>query len=533
MRSHIEAIWRLGRALLALPVALLGLGFVLPQSSSEAASIWVVCGDELRPGLDRWVEKRQEQGYDVDFVSPNATAIGTLRAMIDRSRQPPEYVLLVGDAPKIGNQADIKRQVPTFYQPTMETARFGNTPTFPTDLPYSDLGSNTRPDAKRGDGIPDLAVGRIPAHGVEELSKFVGKLLAHEESDPNEEGFNRIRLVGGLGGFGFVTDRAIETVTRSIVTSRLPKYVRTDIRFASPGHAFYPAGSFREAVLADYASSPRFWIYAGHGFIDSLDRVPNNESGQTILDNASCSQLRLEGDRRPIAVMLACFTAAVDAPQPSIAESMMMLESGPVAVIAAGRMTMPYGNTRLAIELIESVFQQDSEAQRHETMGDAWLKSCRQTITRTESDGLVAVVDSLAGVLTPGNGNQQVERVEHASMYQLLGDPTMRLRHRTTMNIEADRSEDRRWILLNYRSPIDGMMTVHVERSLSSLAGMEQGTPRELKSFKVPVAAGRKDRYDIELTDSMSGLLNVRVDVTPNIPGQEAAAGGVQVMVAR
>lgn len=526
-RAH-HSFWQLCRALLALPLACLALVFDSHQQTVHAESVWVICGADLRPGLDRWVEKRQQQGFEIDFISPSGMAVQTLQTVIDHSETPPDYILLVGDAPKIGDQADTNRQVPTFYQPTMETRQFGNTPTFPTDLPYSDLGSSRQRDSKRGDGVPDLPVGRIPAHSAQELSAFIDKLLLHEQSESNGDEFNRIQLVGGLGGFGFVTDRAIETVTRSIVTSRLPKHIRTDIRFASPGHAFFPEGSFRSAVIDDYSSSPRFWIYAGHGFIDSLDRVPNNESGQTILDNKSCEELQIEGDRRPIAVMLACYTAAVDAPQPSIAETMMLRESGPVAIIASGRMTMPYGNTRLALELIESVFQL-----RPDTMGHAWLESCRKTMTRTDSDGLIGLVDSLAGVLTPGNVNQRVERIEHASMYQLLGDPTMRLVHRTSINLEADRSEDRRWILLNYRSPIDGVMTIHVERSLSSLAGMEPGTPRSLQSFKVPVEAGRKERYDIELTDSMSGLLDLRVDVIPYDRDAEAAAGGVQVLVAR
>ncbi len=55
-----------------------------------------------------------------------------------------------------------------------------------------------------------------------------------------------------------------------------------------------------------------------------------------------CGKLRVSSGAAPIAIMLACYTAAFDQPQDCLAEQMLKAEGGPVAVYGGSRVTMPY-----------------------------------------------------------------------------------------------------------------------------------------------------------------------------------------------
>jgi hypothetical protein len=55
-------------------------------------------------------------------------------------------------------------------------------------------------------------------------------------------------------------------------------------------------------------------------------------------------------------VLIACYTGAIDARDDSLAEELVLDEQGPIAAIAATRVTMPYGNTVLGCELLRAAF---------------------------------------------------------------------------------------------------------------------------------------------------------------------------------
>jgi hypothetical protein len=148
-----------------------------------------------------------------------------------------------------------------------------------------------------------------------------------------------------------------------------------------------------------------------------------------ILSVADAGKLRAE-QTPPIAVFLACYTGAFDAPEDALAEEMLRTPGGPVAVLAGSRVTMPYGMAVMGTELMDEVFQQ-----RRPTIGDAVLYAKRKLVedaAAPEGDEAALTrrefLDTVAKAISPAADLLAEERQEHLHLFNLLGDPVLRLR---------------------------------------------------------------------------------------------------------
>jgi hypothetical protein len=118
-----------------------------------------------------------------------------------------------------------------------------------------------------------------------------------------------------------------------------------------------------------------------------------------------------------------------------LAEELLVATEGPVAVIAATRVTMPYGNTILGCELLRACFKD-----RPELLGDTLLLAERKTLQPAREDQLRSSLDSLAGGLSPAPVDLAGERLEHVRMYHLFGDPLIHLRRPLVTDARAETS---------------------------------------------------------------------------------------------
>jgi hypothetical protein len=92
-------------------------------------------------------------------------------------------------------------------------------------------------------------------------------------------------------------------------------------------------------------------------------------------------------------------------------------------VIAATRVTMPYGNTVLGYELLRACFQDGRP-----TIGDILLLAQQRAKRDATDDPLRESLDAMCRGLSPPPVDLSAERAEHVLMYHLLGDPLLRLR---------------------------------------------------------------------------------------------------------
>ena len=482
-------------------------------SYALAVDVVVVCPPHLRGTLEPWLEFRRAEGLTIAIcdVEPDADLQrARIMATADESTR---YVLLVGGAPVIGTPCQTDRQIPTCYATSLVTVAWGSTPTLPSDFGYSDL---------NGDGNPNAAVGRLPVSSAEQLRGVVARILAYEQSGDFGLWRGDVQLTGGIGGFGKLVDAAIESVTRTVVTSMLPPETRTRVAYASPGHRFFPDGeSFTNAVLQRYRSGSRFWVYAGHGWVNQLDRVPRTADGVPVLDGESVRQLQREASGAPIALMLACYTGAIDAAEPSLAEMMLLADGGPIAVFAGSRVTMPYGNTTAAVGLIDSVYRQ-----RLPRIGDAWLSTLDQMNQDDESvekSPARMIIDTLAALCSPAQTTLADERREHMRLFHLIGDPTLRLHHPQPLRLEVAQMERDDDLRLRLASPVAGKLTVCIDRPLgASLEGDPNDTT--IATADVEIEIEELCELSISLPRMSRGPVIIRALVTGQTSWATAAA---------
>lgn len=433
------------------------------QDSPPAADVLVVCPDALRPGLLDWQRRRQQEGLVVQVVTPAADSTTTRsriagQAIVGTTR----YVLLVGDAQLVsdGSPAAIDAYLPTIYQRADATAAYQLTPYLPGDYRYGDFDD---------DGVIDASVGRWPVRHVNQVRSLIQRIAAYEDSQDFGRWRSRVDLVAGLGGFGFVVDRTIETVAGSMITGSLPGAVRTRITHAGPDSLFSPGPTqFTNAVLQNYDDGARFWVYAGHGLVEELDRVPATADGRPVLSLDDLPQLNRDAQAAPIALLLACYTGAFDAPQDCLAKGMFLTDGGPVAVLAGSRVTMPYGNAAVTLGLIESVYHRQPTR-----LGDAWRETLLEMASPSDADEQLqsrrALIDRLATVL--GDGRIEQERREHMQLYNWFGDPTLRLTHPQPLPLQAaERAIAGQVVEVSGHAPFAGQLTVELHRRLGTSA---------------------------------------------------------------
>ena len=507
------------RTLAACLLLLVVAGLAPADNPVPKPDVIVVCPPAFRPALQPWLADRRAQSLSIQTIAPERTAVAQQDAINKFVNDQTTSILLVGDAPVFG-QVCGATEIPIFHRPTTVTGKFNSTATLATDLPYA--------------GGRDIAVGRLPVRTPAELSVVVDKILASDHSRDFGPWRSRLELVGGVGGFGVLIDTAIESTARTILTSSLPASTRPGVLYGSPGHRFYPTDqSFRAAVVDRYRRGCRFWIYAGHGRVTALDRVPrpsaeNPAGGPPVLDAASADQLT--GPHGSIALMLACFNGAVDAPPRCLAERMLTTPGGPVAVIAGTRVTMPYGNSMLSLSLINQVYER-----RATTLGKAWRGSIAAMTAADPAahagggGALPAMLGGIAAMMHGDAATADAERIEHAALFQLLGDPTMKLHPpAATVALTAKPSGDA--IGFELTSPIPGHATVRLDHPLGVRSGSSNPNDTEIAKQTVSLAADEVFTGRIDTGDLPAGHYNLTVHLADD---SGWAAGAAKIYLAR
>jgi len=532
----------INRPLLGLALLLACLGPATPLRADELTlaatsagpfDAIAVCPPALQPALSSWVSRRTGEGLSVGVITPEPTAAATKRKLADAAEVGrTRYVLLVGDTQLSpdGRAIDARYFVPTIYQQADATAAWQEVPHLPGDYQYGDFDD---------DGLVNAAVGRLPVQTVDQAKELFARIAAYEDSRDFGNWRSRVDLVAGMGGFGPLIDGAIETITSGIITGYLPGAVRTRVTHAGPDSLFFPGSDrFTDTVLANYADGSRFWVYAGHGHIRELDRVPATRFGRPVLAVDDVERLRRSADGAPIALLLACYTGAFDATEDCLAKEMLLTPGGPIAVLAGSRVTMPYGNAAAAMGLIHSVYNR-----KPERLGDAWRETLIELATASDAEpGLQSrrlVIDSLAQVL--GGGRIDEERREHMQLYNWLGDPTLRLAHPEELQIDPVGGVTAgQTLMVTGTSPLNGTLTVELHRRLGTpatnaiheLAG-DTGQPRTpyelandtvISDWSVALSQSGQWKLPVTLPTNVSGPMQLVV----RLEGDDGFASGAQ-----
>jgi hypothetical protein len=419
-------------------------GKLIAQTTPEdKPSVILVRPAPWDPWLAQWKAYRssQYQFAEVDSVASSIQLREQITKAISNCSTPAVAILLCGDAALEVAPKKWQSLTPGIVLKTEIQLGELTTKELCTDALYGDLDQ---------DGCPDIAVGRLPAKTPEELKRMLQRSIDYESIAPGPWN-DTVHVTAGVGGFGFLADTAIETVTRRFLTEGIPSYFKMNVTVASCTSTYCPnPWKLREAYIDRINQGGLFWVYIGHGQVDQLDHFRVSKDWLPIGQTTDAARFRCQ-NRPPIALMLACLTGAYDARVDCFSEQLLAQPQGPIAVISGSRVTMPYGLSQFSSELINGCFRD-----RIETLGELVLQAKRRVWLDDEKDMAETntieisanevvdirkryrkIVTEMAQALNPSDHDLTLERREHVRLMNLLGDPLLKIPYPNPLEFEV------------------------------------------------------------------------------------------------
>ena len=477
----------------------------------------IVVPDSWQASLSKWQDFRKSQGYRVQIVSPGRTAEETreaIKTISERSGSQFDCVVLAADAPDFQISPTDPSQietVPTFYVNSKVVVRFGSTPTIASDHPYADW---------RQDGNHHTVVGRIPATSAKELEEYCDRVIRYDTANTFNASQKQIDIVAGVGGFGALTDTVVESMTRQLLSEDIPREYQLSMMQASPSSVYYPNPLlFSQTALERLNRGSLLWIYLGHGFVNTLDMIPYEDRLLPILTNDQLPKIKVAG-LPPLAIFLACYLGAFDAKGGCLAEKMIMQQGGPIAAIAGSRVTMPYGMGILGGGMLEATFRDQRSTigeilthAKHSTMVEPNSRDDEKQTGAPETASKPSrrqFLDTLATSLSPDGHDIALEREEHCYLFNLLGDPLLKISRPATIELNAPQSiQQGELIVVSGTSPIEGRCEIEIVYPRKRI-------PDQAKKIRVAIQRATSDK--LELQQQLFDAANVSVIATAVIP---------------
>lgn len=447
------------------------------QKSSQKSSrksgqktVLVVTRSLFVDPLEEWIQYRRSQGWNVELlIAEDPHAPDTLLAPEEirrRIRASARWrdiaaIFIVGDGAPIPDDGSFSRRrvIPAPRVEPEVIQRFGEDESIASDNWYADFDD---------DQLPDAAIGRLPARTTADVIAHTRKVIRYETTTVPGGWQRQINIVTGIGGFSPILDTVIQRAVRHLLAELLPGGMSLTLTQADWKSVYCPDPKlFRFSVIDQINSGSLFWIYMGHGYYDSLDRMQTPAGEIRVMESGDAAAVDVRG-AAPILLFFACYTGVYDAMVPSLAEELALRPNGPAAVLAASRTSMPYGMASLGAELLGRVFPQDGSAV-DQTLGEILLAAKRHLIlfgepsdarvddTQAREDdtqdrttqGSAAPVesirkrlDSMALMFSPAADDLEGELRDHLNLFNLLGDPLLRIRLPGTFTLRADRAVD-------------------------------------------------------------------------------------------
>ena len=450
--------------------------------------------------------------------------------------------------------------VPTVHVRPRVNLHWGGEAHAATDHPLADVDE---------DGLPDLAVGRWPATTPAEVATLVAKVLDYESQPvvadaptpgppgvlvaaaaevPDLDARRRIAIVAGVGGFGPLIDGLLETASRQAITTMIPADADVTVAFGSWRSPYCPDPTRASAVSRDGLDGPNlFWTYIGHGHPLRLDAIAVGQNRYPFLTDADLADAGPgtppSGAGRPVGLLLACYTAAYDFPVPSLAERMVVARGGPIATFGASRIAMPFAMNVLGQELIRLQFGPAETAPTGPgpggaaalpvaagpladrtgppaTLGELLLRGKRRLVAPAEGDEDRATLMTLGRLVSPKPKLLEAELAEHLYLFNLIGDPLLRLPRRAAVPVTVDQAKVRAGTTVAVRAgglaagPVRVEVVCRRDRATTPMAGRDE-----------PPGETAADRAAMQATyEAANDRLYAAWTVT--LDGRLAAAGG-------
>ena len=308
----------------------------------QYADLAIISHGNFMENLSPLKTLRESQGFSValidvedlyDEFSYGAKTPQALKDFLARTRAfwqtPPRFVLLVGNA-----SSDPRNYL-----------GFGDSDFVPTklvDTAYLETASDDWFVDFDNDGLPDLAIGRLPVQTAEEAATVVSRIIAYEQAEAGDWASEVLMVAGQNGEFDFEqSSREVGDLLPEEMTVWSVYRGQTDDETA------------RTAILGSINEGKLIINYIGHGSV---------QIWQGNLLTSEDSQHLINGLRSPFFVNMTCLNGFFQAPYAdSLAEALLKArQGGAIAVWASSGLTEPEGQVPMNKELIRLLFNGES-----------------------------------------------------------------------------------------------------------------------------------------------------------------------------
>lgn len=421
---------------LARAMALSASASATPADQPAGRTFVIVTTPDLEPAAQEWAVYRQSHsGGGWQSVVHVAEPADNPQISRDKIRQfirqayhsaapaaNSEFaVLLLGDTDSASQSG-----IPTWYfaqDDSVLRSRDGSNDEYASDHPYQVI--------KDGADEPHIALGRIPARTLGEARTALKKIIRYEQmpapSSLESAARARIAYTASEGRFG-VFDDLLESLFKTMVDRMVPDAFDLSMIYAKPSSIYCPPPSrLTESVLAQLNAGALLFNYMGHGYPQGFDSLHWREQRFPILNVNHVEKMSSGSDGDvclPIAFLSCCSAGWYDLPQGerSLAEALFFHTGGTIAVIAGSRITHPYPNTLMQMNITKSLL-----VDRTPTVGMLDLAATQAMLKRSATD---RQIDSLAApIARSGKWESSLAdlRKMHVKIYNLIGDPATRI----------------------------------------------------------------------------------------------------------
>lgn len=458
-------------------------------AAARAQDALVVAPQDLQPAAAAWKSYRESQGLKVAVREPGADVAATVKSVHAASAGKLRFVLLLGDVDR----------VPCAYVPVVATAKWERDTRIATDAPYADVD---------GDGVPDLAIGRVPAESPDEARALLARSAAYERNRDFGAWRRRLSVVAGTGGFGPLQDAALEQMTKQFLTRDVPPSVVVTGTYGNPMSAWCPPPKeFADTTVERFNEGALVVAYIGHGAADSVDTVKVGRERFPILGAPEVARIDVRHGA-PVAVFIACSTGRFDGAADCLAEQVLRRPNGPVAVIASSRVSTPYSNGILSKEMLSALWQEPVA-----TTGELLLAMKRRLVEPAEGDAERKQIEGLAAAFyDPDETRRAADRREHLALYNLLGDPCLRLARPAELPLDApEKAEAGGRIRVQGTAPAAGRLLVELVRRRDAVVPI--GSRKSPEEWRATYEAANALGIARAEADVPAGAFSVSLDV--------------------
>jgi hypothetical protein len=308
------------------------------NKQGQSADLLIVAHSDFIENITPLRKFRKTQGYSVALIDVedlyDEFSFGTktpqaLKDFLSRAktywRTPPRFVLLVGDA-----SFDPKNH--------LGLGNFDFLPTKLLDTAYMETASDDWFVDFNGDGLPEMAIGRLPVRTAEETTHVVSKIINYDHAAAGNWTKEILLVADNNGDFDFETaSQELGTLFPKDMTVWGVYRGQTDDKTA------------RTAILGSINEGKLLVNYMGHG---------SNDSWHGSILTAGDAISLTNGLRLPVVVGMTCLNGFFQTPYvETLSEALLKAENGgAVAVWTSSGLTEPDEQAVLNEELIRLLF---------------------------------------------------------------------------------------------------------------------------------------------------------------------------------